>query len=332
MLTPKRLFLALIALALALTAGAVTKRGAAAQDGISGVIQTTLTITADSKLTGDVQCVQTSGPCINFGRPGITLNLNGFKITGTANVTPTANCVTAAEFPANEADGIHSKFDDVVIAGPGLVQQMKRHGIALIGTASDPVERAVVRNVVSHQNCFSGVFMGSVNNSLVEDVVSARNSANGEARPCGGVCVTNSSDNRVRRTETYGNGTTALGPPPSAIPNDFGIGLVGSSNGNIIEESRMGGNINGLALFPLSPAATPTRNVIRRNVIVGNPPMEVSAANHPRIELVGADIRDFSPAGSNRFEGNLCVTYTGSASPAPCPNVSDFSGQRGRGR
>jgi len=326
----KWLLLTLVSLVSASIFGIVTSRGAAEREGISGVIQTTLTITENSKLTGDVECTQINGPCINFGRPGIKLDLNGFKMTGTANEPPRANCVTAGEFPTNEADGIHSKFDDVVIEGPGVVQRMKRHGIALIGTAADPVEKSVVQKLVSHQNCFSGIFMGFVNNTLVEDVVSARNSANGEARPCGGVCVTNSSGNRVRRSETYGNGTTALGPPPAAIPNDFGVGLVGSSNGNVIEENRMGGNINGLALFPLSPAATPTGNLIRRNVIVGNPPIEVSAANLG-INPVGADIRDLSAPGSNRFEENLCITYTGASRP-PCPNVPNLSGQRGRGR
>jgi hypothetical protein len=203
---------------------------------------------------------------------------------------------------------------------------MKRHGIALIGTAADPVDRSVVKRLVSHQNCFSGIFMGFVNDSLVEKVVSARNSANSEARPCGGVCVTNSNNNRVRRSEFVGNGTIAPGPPPAAIPNDFGVGLVGSSSGNLIEENGMGGNINGLALFPLGEA-TPTGNLIRKNVIVGNPPIEVSADN-PGINPVGADIRDFSGAGSNTFANNLCITYTGATNPPPCPNVPRFSGHK----
>lgn len=211
---------------------------------------------------------------------------------------------------------------------------MRRHGIALLGTSADPVEKSVVKKLVSHQNCFSGIFMGFVNNTLVEGVVSARNSANSEFRPCGGVCVTNSNDNRVRRSEIAGNGSIALSGPPvqipaapaPAIPNDFGVGLVGSSSGNIIEENGIGGNINGLALFPIG-ALTPTGNLIRRNVIVGNPPIEVSADN-PGINPVGADIRDFSAAGSNTFKDNLCVTYTGATNPPPCPNVPRFAGHR----
>jgi len=326
----KWIFLTLFAFVAAFVFGIVPARGAHQEGEIQGVIPITLMIYENSKLTGDVQCLQTdNGPCIRFGKPGIKLDLNGFTMTGPANEPPRTNCVAGASFGAQQADGIQSTFDKVVIEGPGLVQRMRRHGIALLGaSAADPVEKSVVKKLVSHQNCFSGIFMGFVNNTLVEGVVSARNSANSEARPCGGVCVTNSNNNRVRRSEIAGNGSIAPGgiPGPIPIPNDFGVGLVGFSSGNIIEENGIGGNINGLALFPIG-ALTPTGNLIRRNVIVGNPPIEVSADN-PGINPVGADIRDFSAAGSNTFKENLCVTYTGATNPPPCPNVTRFAGHR----
>lgn len=339
----KWVVLTLLALVSALLLGTVTTRGDAAQSGISGDIRSTLTINEDTKLTADVRCLQEdNGPCIKFGKPGIKLDLNGFTMTGPANNPPRLNCITASNFPAQEADGIQSTFDEVVIEGPGLVQGMRRHGIALLGTSADRVDKSVVRKLVSYQNCFSGIFLFFVNNTLVEEVVAARTSANSEARPCGGVCVTNSNNNRVRRSEFAGNGSIAPGagtppiPPQAAIPNDFGVGLVGSSSGNIIEENGIGGNINGLALFPIG-TSTPTGNLIRKNVIVGNPPMEVSADN-ATITPVGADIRDFSAPGSNTFEENLCITYTGPANPPPCPNLPRFAGHRnndggdGRGR
>jgi hypothetical protein len=321
--------LSLLALVSAFLFGSVSARGGHERPTlISGDISETLVITRNSRLTGDVRCLQTSGPCIRFGAADIRLSLNGFTMTG-GHEPPGGKCVTADEFatPAGAADGIQSSFDDVVIEGPGMVQRMRRHGIALLGTATDPVEEVVVKRLVSHENCFSGIFMGSVNESRIEGVVSARNSANSEFRPCGGICVTNSNDNRVRHSEFFGNGTTALGPPPAAIPNDFGVGLVGSSSGNVVEENGIGGNINGVALFPLSATATPTGNLIRKNVIAGNPPIEVSAAN-PSLNPVGADIRDFSAAGSNTFSENLCLTYTGATTPPPCPNLPRFSGHR----
>jgi hypothetical protein len=320
----KWLVLTLLALVTAFVFGTVPARGVHEEGEIHGVITTTVTIDENSKLTGDVQCSQSTGPCIRFGEPGIKLDLNGFTMTGPANDPPGANC--ASDFA--DQDGIQSTFDDVVIQGPGLVQGMRRHGIALLGTSTDPVDNAVVKKLVSHQNCFSGIFLGFVNNSLVDGVVSARNSAASAFRPCGGICVTNSNNNRVRRSEFLGNGSIALGTTPTfdPIPNDFGIGLVGSSSGNVIEENGIGGNINGLALLRLG-GATPTGNLIRKNVIVGNPPIEVSADN-PGINPVGADIRDFSAAGSNTFEDNLCITYTGATDPPPCPNLTRFAGHR----
>jgi hypothetical protein len=319
------LLAALLALGTAaLVGGATTARGENAQGTqgpICGVITSTVTIVHDAWLACDVQCLQTVGPCIAFGRSNIKFSLNGFKLTGSAN-EPRArqDCSSAGEFGL-EVDGIHSKFDEIQIEGPGLIQRMKRHGIGLVGTPADPVEKAQVKKVTSHMNCFSGVFMFWTNDTLLDEVVSAKNSANGQARPCGGICVTNSSRNSVRRSEVVGNGTTDPGPPPAPIPNDFGIGLVGASHRNLIEENGVGGNINGLAIFPAG-GFMPTNNRIKKNVFVGNPPTEVYDKFGPE---AGSDVRDFAgAAANNRFEDNLCITYTfggtgvAPVTPPPC--------------
>lgn len=196
-------------------------------------------------MTADVRCLQEdNGPCIKFGKPGIKLDLNGFTMTGPANNPPRSNCTTASNFPAQEADGIQSTFDEVVIEGPGVVQGMRRHGIALLGTSADRVDKSVVRKLVSYQNCFSGIFLGFVNNTLVEEVVAARTSANSEARLCGGVCVTNSNNNRVRRSEFAGNGSIAPGagtPPIPPRPRSRMISASGSSVPAVGTSSRKTG-------------------------------------------------------------------------------------------
>jgi hypothetical protein len=290
--------------------------------GAAGVIPTTLVLVDDAWLACDVQCTQTDNrACIEFGRPNIKFSLNGFKMTGLASNEPgRPGCSTAEEFGL-EADGIHSKFDEVQVVGPGVVQRMKRHGIALVGTQADPLTKAQVKKVTSHMNCFSGIFLFWNNETLVDEAVSVKNSANGQARPCGGICVTNTSRSTVRRSEVAGNGTTDLGGPPAAIPNDFGIGLVGESDFNLVEENGVGGNINGLALFPL-PGLVPQNNLIKRNVFAGNPPTEVA---DKFTGLAGSDVRDFvGAAGNNRFDNNLCLTYTfggtgvTAVSPIPC--------------
>ena len=93
------------------------------------------------------------------------------------------------------------------------------------------------------------------------------------------------------------------------------MGLVGTSKDNLIEKNKIGGNLNGVLIM----ASTEGGNVIRRNLIAGNPPVQVS---NEFGASVGADIQDRSTPGANTFEDNRCLTYMGSAEPAPCPTIS----------
>jgi hypothetical protein len=60
-------------------------------------------------------------------------------------------------------------------------------------------------------------------------------------------------------------------------------------------------------------------STIRRNVIAGNPPGQVSTTFGASI---GADIQDLSTPSSNTFEDNRCLTYAGSG-PSPCPSLGE---------
>jgi parallel beta-helix repeat protein len=113
-----------------------------------------------------------------------------------------------------------------------------------------------------------------------------------------------------------GNGSALSGGPPlpPGVSNNFGIGLVGTSKNNLIEENSIGGNLNGIYIG----SATQGGNVIRRNICAGNPPVQVSKTFGPS---VGADIQEVSTPGGNTFEENVCVTYVGRTAPAPCPNI-----------
>ena len=290
---------------------------------ICGVIPTTLTIFENSKLTCDVRCLQLdNGPCINFGAPGIKLELNGFTmtaITGTLQEPGPPNeppniCSGGPLGPGAPGgpDGIAAVGqNDIVIHGPGMIQKFRRHGIFLTG-----LTKATVKKLVTNHNCFSGLLMGGVlpvTETLVEEIVSVRNASGSGPSPCGGTCVTNSHNNRIRRSEFSGTGSILNGA------NDFGVGLIGTSSGNIIEENGIGGNLNGVWI-----AAGAAGNFIRKNVIAGNPPVEISVTAGPAI---GVDIRDFSPAGANRFEENLCITYMG-RSPNPCLRLPQFAGHQ----
>ena len=49
---------------------------------ISGTISSTLSITEDSDLVGDVKCTVTGAACISIDAPQVTLRLNAFTMTG----------------------------------------------------------------------------------------------------------------------------------------------------------------------------------------------------------------------------------------------------------
>lgn len=113
----------------------------------------------------------------------------------------------------------------------------------------------------------------------------------------------------------YGNGlATSKDSPTSANSNNFGVGLVFGSNNNVIEENRIGGNMNGVYIDANGNAG----NIIRSNTVIGNPAAQVSTEFGASI---GADIQDMSTPGTNTFADNSCLTYAGAAAPAPCPRV-----------
>ena len=49
---------------------------------ISPTHGTSVTITENSKLIGDVSCTVVGAPCITFGVSGLTLDLNGYNLGG----------------------------------------------------------------------------------------------------------------------------------------------------------------------------------------------------------------------------------------------------------
>ena len=280
----------------------------ASAENISGTITTTKFLTEDSELVGNVTCTMTTEPCIDLAASHITLRLNGFTITGSAD--PDAGICNATSGNP-QADGVRTiNVTHARIVGPGMIQKFRRHGIFIVGQSGIPT-RATVSDVTSHHNCFSGILTNTMSSSLIEFVVSIRNAIQSGAAPCGGNCLVNSHNNTVRKNFFAGNGSAANNN------NDFGVGLIGNSSGNLIEDNSIGGNANGLLL----QVAT-TGNLIRLNVIAGNPPSQFSKDYGAAI---GADVKDEATAngGRNTFDRNWCVTYLGPG-PAPCVNLPRF--------
>src|SRR5579884_3564616 len=91
---------------------------------ISGTISSTMTLTEDSQLTGDVTCTVTGAPCIVIGGP-ITLQMKGFTMTGQGDAQ--TGCSGAAT--ANEIGILVNAQIGATIQGPGLVQRFRNTGI-----------------------------------------------------------------------------------------------------------------------------------------------------------------------------------------------------------
>jgi hypothetical protein len=122
----------------------------------------------------------------------------------------------------------------------------------------------------------------------------------------------------------YGNGlATSKDTPTSTNSNNFGVGLVFGSVGNLIEENKIGGNVNGVYIDPNGDIG----NTIRRNIISGNPSAQTSTDYGASI---GADIQDMSKPGTNVFEDNICLTYAGALEHPPCPNISKTGSDEAR--
>lgn len=151
-------------------------RAASAAD-IRGTISTTLTITDNSQLVGDVTCTVTGAPCITFGVPGISLKLNGFSMTGQGD--PATGC--AGGQVAAESGILVNGLRGVVIQGPGVVQRFRFEGIQIVGGSS----RVLVTLVTASTNCRSGIFVGASSDNDIEANTAIRNG--NTTSPCGGI-------------------------------------------------------------------------------------------------------------------------------------------------
>ncbi|MBV9498793.1 MAG: right-handed parallel beta-helix repeat-containing protein [Acidobacteriaceae bacterium] len=273
---------------------------------ISGNISSTLTIFDNSELVGDVNCTAAllKAPCIVFGADHIELSLNGHTITGPVN--PPTNCSLPTDSTFGVGIEVNAK-EHVEIEGPGVIQKFQRWGILLLSSTQVTLKRVTV-----NRNCWSGVQTEALSESTFKDDAFVNNAAGSNGAPCGGICVSDSKGNTIRKCSFHGNGS--VDNPDGNV--DFGIGFEGSSTENLVEESDFGGNVNGVLVFPEADD-----NVVHDNIITGNPPAQVQKTFASVPAASGADIHDLHTSPStNTFDDNFCLTYIGPGIP-PCPNI-----------
>jgi len=268
---------------------------------ISGVITRTLSISEDSWLTGNVTCRVEQAPCISVTASNLTIWLNGFTITGQGD--PTAGCL-----PGGAGTNIEHAISiagqrRVEVFGPGLIQRHRGWGVVL----SAGTVRTTLKDLTLSSNCISGIqLIGGASDNDLEGIVSVRNGSDDSASPCGGICLSNSNNNRIRRNILSGNGYAVMN-----VVN-FGVALLGTSRGNVIVDNVLTGNVNGVYL-----TVNTRENLVHRNVITGNPPIEIPRSAQ---EFQGFDIRNNAPEDTNTFLDNVCLSYSG-AGRSPCPSL-----------
>lgn len=151
--------------------------GIASAADISGSISTTLTVTENSRLVGDVTCTVIGAPCIVIGAPDVTLDLNGYRMTGLGD--PQTGCNGGQT--ANEIGILVNMVQNAAIRGLGLVQQFRNTGILILGGSG-----VTVTGVTASANCASGILVGGgSSDNLIENNTSVRNGNATSA--CGGI-------------------------------------------------------------------------------------------------------------------------------------------------
>lgn len=159
--------------------GVLLPNAMASATDIRGTISSTLSITEDSQLVGNVTCTVTGAPCIDFGASGIALRLNGFSITGQADsVTGCSGGTTGGEHGIR-VNGVRG----AVIQGPGVVQRFRAAGVLVTGGSS----RVRVALVTASTNCTSGILVGNSSDNEFESNISVRNGNAGTGVNCGGI-------------------------------------------------------------------------------------------------------------------------------------------------
>ena len=199
--------------------------GLAQATDISGTISVTKMISTDSRLTGDVRCTVTTGPCIQFGAPGIELKLNGHSMTGNGSRDScTANFAEA---------GIDTNGQNKLsIKGPGLVTRFNGDGILVSG------DHTSIEGVTITSSCINGIQLAGSHNEVERNSVSRASLGGGFFA---GIFVSGTGGHSILNNEVVGAGPW----PITSSQEGHGI-FVGEpgfpSKNNLIQENNTSGN------------------------------------------------------------------------------------------
>jgi parallel beta-helix repeat protein len=264
--------------------------GLAQATDISGPISVTKMISTNSRLTGDVTCTVTTGPCIQFKAPGIKLKLNGFTMTGNGGRDSCTPNFAEAAIDTNAQN-------NVSIEGPGLVTRFNGDGILVSGNNSS------VEGVAITSSCINGIQVAGSHNEVEGNSVSRASLGGGFFA---GIFVSGSGNHTIRINEVVGAGPYPI--TSSQAGHGIFVGEPGApSINNLIEANDVSGNPGAGIVFKIGS----TGNTVRHNQALGN--------------VFHNDVFDENALPANTYDNNLCeVSSIGTSAANICklPNIA----------
>ena len=250
-------------------------------------------------------CQVTGAACIVFGANNISLNLNGYTITGQGEPRGSSTWGTCPSETLFEQAIDTDLRNNVKILGPGLIGEFREVGILITG------KNSLVQNVVVSSTCREGIFLSGSNNSLFGNTV-VRSSLDGFF--LASIFVTGTGGHTV-----WGNQVGSSGPVP-LLSGQGGQGIFIGGNGGLAgppsNNNRITGNIvTGIPGSGIFVAST-TNNYPNEsgNWIIGNRTFG---------NVLSQDIYDNNAPGSNTYKDNACEVSFGADAPH-CPNLQPF--------
>jgi parallel beta-helix repeat protein len=253
----------------------------------SGIASCGQVVTQDVTLTSDLNC--DNGDGLIVGAPGITINLNGYSITGPAGGGAAASPTTAdsgsegggvtpasTERRTTDYDGssgiLVANADNVAIAGLGEIAGFSR-GVTFLGSSGGAVTDVQL-----------------VNNDI-------------------GVVIASSEGTEVSRNTVTNNGIAVVSDASNGGVTAFnqivanmeeGILLLGSSDNVVAANNMYGNGDNGIYLDPMSQ-----RNHIDYNTICGHETADLNNADGMPTNVNQNSFGDNNNCGTS-LPGGLC--------------------------
>ena len=192
-------------------------------------------------LTGPLFVAGTTDSGIVISADGVTLDLNGFAITGEIVCTHTFSTITTACSGSGSGDGIRSSGTRRgITVRNGIVRGFASDGVNLSTTAQSRVE-----GVIAISNAADGVRVGA--DSVVVRSISVRNGDDGFDLESAGVIVTESVSRENNGDGVFSAGGTATIARSALTRNGQGAANGGQAEalvtvrGNAIHENRGNG-------------------------------------------------------------------------------------------